>query len=105
MKKLLIAAIIMMGFTVSSLAQTSPATKKEPAKTKPAHVKSQKVMVDTVIAVKPATVKKPGSDKLVKKDGTPDMRYKANKDSVKTAKVLKKDGTPDKRFKANKKTS
>lgn len=32
----------------------------------------------------------------VKKDGTPDKRYKANKN-------LKKDGTPDKRFKENKK--
>ena len=33
--------------------------------------------------------------KHVKKDGTPDKRYKANKH-------LKKDGTPDKRFKGNK---
>ncbi|HEY0174827.1 MAG TPA: hypothetical protein VGC08_00525 [Pedobacter sp.] len=31
-----------------------------------------------------------------KKDGTKDMRYKANKT------VLKKDGTPDMRYKANK---
>ena len=31
-----------------------------------------------------------------KKDGTKDMRYKANKP------VLKKDGTPDMRYKANK---
>ncbi|MFT4062039.1 MAG: hypothetical protein QM642_06750 [Edaphocola sp.] len=31
----------------------------------------------------------------VKKDGTPDKRFKDNK-------KLKKDGTPDKRFKANK---
>lgn len=33
----------------------------------------------------------------LKKDGTPDKRYKENKH-------LKKDGTPDKRFKANKTT-
>ena len=32
----------------------------------------------------------------VKKDGTPDKRFKENK-------KLKKDGTPDKRFKQNKK--
>jgi hypothetical protein len=32
----------------------------------------------------------------LKKDGTPDKRYKENKH-------LKKDGTPDKRFKENKK--
>lgn len=43
-----------------------------------------------------------------KKDGTADMRYKANKDSAAKAKTapstthLKKDGTPDKRFKENK---
>ena len=34
-------------------------------------------------------------DVKMKKDGTPDKRYKA-------AKTLKKDGTPDKRYKANK---
>lgn len=41
-----------------------------------------------------------------KKDGTPDMRYKENKNKKDTVKIkgpLKKDGTPDKRFKANKK--
>jgi hypothetical protein len=44
-----------------------------------------------------------------KKDGTADMRFKANKDSAAKAKAaapatthLKKDGTPDKRFKENK---
>lgn len=31
---------------------------------------------------------------ILKKDGTPDKRYKANK-------KLKKDGTPDKRYKEN----
>lgn len=39
----------------------------------------------------------------LKKDGTPDMRYKENKNSAKPApKHLKKDGTPDKRYKENK---
>lgn len=37
-----------------------------------------------------------GTYAQTKKDGTKDMRYKANK------KPLKKDGTPDKRFKQNK---
>ena len=40
-----------------------------------------------------------------KKDGTPDMRYKENKDAKaaeKPAGPTKKDGTPDKRYKANK---
>lgn len=36
-----------------------------------------------------------------KADGTPDMRYKANKNAAKTPQHLKKDGTPDKRFKEN----
>ena len=41
----------------------------------------------------------------IKKDGTPDMRYKENKaarEQPKPAGPLKKDGTPDKRYKANK---
>jgi len=43
---------------------------------------------------KPAT-----TTQHLKKDGTPDKRFKANK----TPKgPLKKDGTPDKRYKANK---
>jgi hypothetical protein len=42
------------------------------------------------------------ADKPLKKDGTPDMRYKENKAGAKPAKHLKKDGTPDKRFSENK---
>ena len=41
-------------------------------------------------------------DKKVKKDGTPDMRYKENKEAAKPVGPLKKDGTPDKRYKENK---
>jgi hypothetical protein len=38
-----------------------------------------------------------------KKDGTADMRYKANKDAAKKPPVhTKKDGTADKRYKENK---
>ena len=43
-----------------------------------------------------------------KKDGTADMRFKANKDAAAKSKAanstthMKKDGTPDKRFKENK---
>ncbi len=40
----------------------------------------------------------------LKKDGTPDKRFKENK-TEKPAVPLKKDGTPDKRFKENKKKS
>lgn len=42
--------------------------------------------------------------KMMKADGTPDMRYKENKamKSAPAAGKLKKDGTPDMRYKANK---
>jgi hypothetical protein len=43
---------------------------------------------------------------LTKKDGTADMRFKANKEKAKTKTVTgptKKDGTADMRYKANKK--
>jgi hypothetical protein len=38
----------------------------------------------------------------VKKDGTPDKRFKENKGKTPATTHLKKDGTPDKRFKENK---
>jgi hypothetical protein len=38
----------------------------------------------------------------MKKDGTPDMRHKENKEAAKPAPKLKKDGTPDMRYKQNK---
>ena len=41
------------------------------------------------------TAEKQKTEAKLKKDGTPDKRYKENKH-------LKKDGTPDKRYKANK---
>ena len=45
--------------------------------------------------------KEEGGQKL-KKDGTPDMRYKENKEAAKKPVHTKKDGTPDKRYKENK---
>ena len=52
---------------------------------------------------KKAATTQPAAGKT-KKDGTPDMRYKENKDAAKPApKHLKKDGTPDKRYSENKK--
>jgi hypothetical protein len=55
-------------------------------------------------ASKPAKVEKSRQVK-VKKDGTPDRRYKENKASAKPAPSgpTKKDGTPDMRYKENKK--
>ena len=48
-------------------------------------------------AVKPATAQ-PSEGTVMKKDGTPDKRYKAKPAGGK----MKKDGTPDKRYKENK---
>lgn len=50
---------------------------------------------------KPATEQKAAGDttKRLKKDGTPDKRFKENKS---TEGPKKKDGTPDKRYKQNK---
>ncbi|WP_295116643.1 hypothetical protein [uncultured Chitinophaga sp.] len=50
---------------------------------------------------KKADTKKPATEN-VKKDGTPDKRYKENKETAKTEGPKKKDGTPDKRYKENK---
>ncbi len=82
MKKLLIAACLFLGFALTTTAQTKPA-KKATTTTKS----------DTT---KTAT--------HLKADGTPDMRYKENKEAAKPAPAgpLKKDGTPDMRYKANK---
>jgi hypothetical protein len=56
-------------------------------------------------SAKPVVVNQQKSSAKVKKDGTPDMRYKQNKDAAKPAPKgpTKKDGTPDMRFKENKK--
>jgi hypothetical protein len=89
MKKIIIALF----FLVSTLgithvnAQTKP-TDKKPAKT---------------VAVK-AKESTPKDKSLLKKDGTPDMRMKENKEAAKAkpSGPLKKDGTADMRYKTNK---
>ena len=73
MRKVMLALMALIGFTLSANAQTKP-KKAEPAKKE---------------------AKAP-----LKKDGTPDKRFKENKEAKGP---LKKDGTPDKRFKENKK--
>lgn len=83
MKKIIIAFVILLASFGVTNAQKTPA--KTPVKTA-------------------KTVNKKSSG--MKKDGTPDMRMKQNKDSVKVkrpAGPTKKDGTADMRYKANKK--
>ena len=80
MKKIILIVSLLFAFVGSTFAQTTP-TK------------------DTVKA-KSAQTAAP-----LKKDGTPDMRYKANKDAAKAKPAtthVKADGTADKRYKENK---
>lgn len=89
MKKLFLIASLLMTFTGMTFAQTTP--KKAKAPKPPA-------------AATTSSTAKPAAGPT-KKDGTADMRYKANKDAAKPAPAtthVKKDGTPDKRFKENK---
>jgi len=76
MKKLMSIVTMLLLVTSMAFAQTKPAQKSKKAATE--------------------------SVSKTKKDGTPDMRYKANKEKAKPAGPAKKDGTPDMRYKANK---
>ena len=92
MKKIIIALLFLagiMGFTNAGAQQKTP-VKKSASTTKTTTVKEKDSSV----------VKRSG----LKKNGTPDMRLKENKTTVKTATPgpLKKDGTADMRYKANK---
>ncbi|UOU99068.1 hypothetical protein MUU74_03725 [Chryseobacterium daecheongense] len=82
MKKFLSAMSLILGLGFTSAQQTTPATSTA------AHQTVKTVKAPEAKTTKPAVAK-------LKKDGTPDKRYKENK-------KLKKDGTPDKRYKENK---
>ncbi len=87
MKKIIIVLLFLAGTFGFANAQTKPAVKKSATmKTAPARMKDS------------AVAKKSG----MKKDGTPDMRYKENKAAKTVAGPTKKNGTPDMRYKANK---
>ncbi len=89
MKKLLIAFLFLMAGS-GMFAQTPKTTKSTTTK----EHKSSEMSTTT-------TSKAP-----VKKDGTPDMRYKSNKQSTTiTTGPTKKDGSADMRYKSNKKDS
>jgi hypothetical protein len=117
MKKTILSVIALLGITFMMQAQTTtpakPATdkmstvakttSKKVATTTPVVKKeaaTQTVKVKEAAKVKPATTPTTTTGPL-KKDGTADMRFKANKTKPATG-PLKKDGTPDKRYKANK---
>jgi len=94
MKKLLIAAAMLV-FSTGIFAQAQPKKDAKEA-SKMTAVKKDTTKAKTATAANPT-----------KKDGTPDMRYKANKEAAKPAPAgpVKKDGTADMRYKANKKDS
>jgi len=115
MKKLLIVSILFIGFILSGMAQTVTTPEKKlqsknkvaPATKKPIPDKTAKVSKTTTKAPAPSATK-PAQDQtksatkstvVLKKDGTPDKRYKNST----AAGPLKKDGTPDMRYKENKK--
>jgi hypothetical protein len=87
MKKISIVIVAFLGFVFTSFAQQNP--KKTIKKTE----KIAKVVKKEGKAVVTKTVE---TKVVLKKDGTPDKRYKNT--TVKKV-VLKKDGTPDKRYK------
>lgn len=93
MKKLLTLAAIALFGIGSTFAQTVTTVKQTP----------KKVTTVTKTEVKKAEKEVVKSATKLKADGTPDMRYKANK-ATKTVVVgpKKKDGTADMRYKANK---
>ena len=110
MKKLVIAFAMVLGFASIANAQTGVAkatTGTKPVAVKPATAVAAKPALSTATAkpavVKPATAPKAAAATKLKADGTPDMRFKANKTAAAPVAGPKKaDGTADMRFKANK---
>ncbi|MDP9041115.1 MAG: hypothetical protein M3N30_03975 [Bacteroidota bacterium] len=104
MKKLFLASLFLCCFSIFSNAQAGPA-QTTPVKAKKPATTAVAAKPDKTSVVKPATGTS-ATSAPTKKDGTPDMRYKSNKDAAKKASApthLKKDGTADKRYKENKK--
>ncbi len=79
--------------TAPKAAVTTPKPTTTPKVTTPKEA-VQKPVAPKVAKIKPAIVTPAANGVILKKDGTPDKRYKA-------AQHLKKDGTPDKRYKDN----
>ena len=108
MKKI-IALFTVLAFMLNmAVAQEAP-KKKEKAEPAKKEVKAEKAKKEekaepakTDAKAEPAKTEKSEKAAPMKKDGTPDKRFKENKEAKKESGPLKKDGTPDKRFKENK---
>lgn len=109
MKKLALMLAVVFLAAVTYGQTTTATTKKNPAKgtTKTEQVKTtsktQAVTADKAMNVNKSAVDTTKSK--IKKDGTPDKRFKENKTTAKTTGPVKKDGTPDMRYKDNKTTT
>jgi hypothetical protein len=112
MKKLMLAATLMIGFISFLNAQTvktpAPVAKTKVSK-QPTVAKTIKEPVANTVVAKPTVKSKEvapakttnAQGVVLKSDGTPDKRYKTAAPAAKGP--LKKDGTPDLRYKENKK--
>jgi hypothetical protein len=108
MKKLLSLLLVGVIFTSTTFAQPKTAKqevkKVEAAKPAASPKKAEAAKPAQAAPAKKVEAVKPASK--TKADGTPDMRFKENKDKKADAKPaagpMKKDGTPDMRFKDNK---
>ena len=112
MKKLILGAAMLIGFSqFSNAQQVVPAKTVAKAKevktvaTTPQqkHPAATAVVANTPVKAKEAVAAKTTNAQgvVLKKDGTPDNRYKTTTAAAKGP--LKKDGTADLRYKANKK--
>jgi hypothetical protein len=79
-----------LSFAQDTKAKTTKAPEKKEATQAPAKAKESDGKGEAV------------SGTHLKKDGTPDKRYKENKNPKPAAGPTKKDGTPDMRYKSNK---
>ncbi|MBX9784295.1 MAG: hypothetical protein K2X48_13475 [Chitinophagaceae bacterium] len=124
MKKRVFAVMAFTFFSASLLAQTAQPVKKNMPVAPVTKMEKQKPVLAPAAKITPPAVTKPAVTPVakvtkpsapivktnapgpLKKDGSADMRYKANKAAAPAPVVhLKKDGTKDMRFKENKKHS
>ena len=106
MKKFLLSLVLAAGFAGIASAQAKPAVATKSKTEMKVAVKTPSANASPVakMAVAKHTEVKIKSKGNMKADGTPDMRYKANKMAAPAVSgPKKKDGTADMRYKANKK--
>src|SRR5438045_1959877 len=102
MKKILIITCMVLGFASLSFAQKKPKTEQPQEQTQKSKTKAPVTKTGTAVTKPTTTPVKPVVATTVhtKADGTPDKRFKENKE-VKPAGPLTKSGKPDMCYKAN----